>query len=505
MAQRAQPVRSKATRVRATRVRPKRATRKTAVTAKRTTGKRTSKRKNPDPQTTALAPRTPVPLLRAKYDAAQTTSDNTRHWVNADSLSANAAMSNDVRNLLRQRARYEVANNSYAKGLVLTLANDCIGTGPRLQVQTRDRDFNRQVEAAFENWAAQVRLAAKLRTAKQAKTTDGESFGQLFANGGLPHPVKLDIALVDCDRVTSPYSPLAAAGTVDGMKLDEYGLPQQYFVMKNHPGEVLSGVEDYNTIDASYIFHWFRSDRPQQYRGVPELTPALPLYAQLRRYTLAVLAAAETAADFAAVLYTESPPDEGAVAAVDPMDTIDLEKRMATALPEGWKLAQIKAEQPATSYKEFKGEILNEIARCVNVPYNIAACNSSDYNYASGRLDHQTYFKSVLVERYDCQAVMLDPLLQAWVNEAMLMSEFAGLRRFGAGLPHQWFWDGFEHVDPVKNARAQQIRLKNGTTNLQIECAKDKMDWESVQDQRAIEVERAREKGLVQETDNGHT
>ncbi len=55
------------------------------------------------------------------------------------------------------------------------------------------------------------------------------------------------------------------------------------------------------------MIHYFRADRPGQSRGIPEITPALPLFAQLRRYTLAVLAAAETAADFAAVLYTDAP------------------------------------------------------------------------------------------------------------------------------------------------------------------------------------------------------
>ena len=37
-----------------------------------------------------------------------------------------------VRRMLRSRSRYEVANNSYAKGVVLTLANDVVGTGPGL-------------------------------------------------------------------------------------------------------------------------------------------------------------------------------------------------------------------------------------------------------------------------------------------------------------------------------------------------------------------------------------
>ena len=76
-----------------------------------------------------------VPMrVRGRYDAAATTDENRRHWANADLLSANAANSPQVRKTLRSRARYEVANNSYARGIVSTLANDCIGTGPRLQM-----------------------------------------------------------------------------------------------------------------------------------------------------------------------------------------------------------------------------------------------------------------------------------------------------------------------------------------------------------------------------------
>jgi len=80
----------------------------------------------------------PARVVRGRYDAAQTTGDNERHWANADFLAADAANSPEVRRALRCRARYEVANNSYAKGIVLTLANDVVGTGPRLQMLARD-------------------------------------------------------------------------------------------------------------------------------------------------------------------------------------------------------------------------------------------------------------------------------------------------------------------------------------------------------------------------------
>jgi len=76
-------------------------------------------------------------------------------------------------------------------------------------------------------------------------------------------------------------------------------------------------------------------------------------------------------------------------------------------MPFGWKISQVKAEQPTTVYGDFKHEVINEIARCLNMPFNIAAGNSSGYNYASGRLDHQAFFKAIRID----QAYLADVVL----------------------------------------------------------------------------------------------
>jgi lambda family phage portal protein len=377
-------------------------------------------------------------VVRARYDAAQTTAENARHWAMADALSADSAASADVRKKLRERARYEVANNSYAKGIVLTIANDCIGTGPRLQLLTDNAEVNRAVEAAFAEWSRAINLAEKLRTMRMAKATDGETFAVLTANPMIDSPVALDVQLVEADRVASPTMSIwPTASDIDGIMLDAWGNPQTYTVLRQHPGDLLAWKTQYDMVPAESVIHWFRSDRPGQHRGVPEITPALPLFAQLRRYTLAVIAAAETAADFAAVLFTDAPAN-GEAEALEPMDVVELEKRMATVLPDGWKLGQIEAPAAGDQLREFKREILNEIARCLNMPYNIAACNSSGYNYASGRLDHQTYFKAIRVEQAHLAEVVLDRIFAAWLDEAMLTPELSMLRRM-RGLAHQWF------------------------------------------------------------------
>ena len=167
-------------------------------------------------------------------------------------------------------------------------------------------------------------------------------------------------------------------------------------------------------------------------------------------------------------------------------------------MPGGWKMAQMHAEQPATTYAEFKREILNEIARCLNMPFNVAAGNSSGYNYASGRLDHQTYFKSIRVEQSQMARTVLDRILYAWLREAILIEGYLpnSLRTLDSSFEHQWFWDGHEHVDPAKEANAQKIRLANHTTTLAHEYARQGRDWEAELKQRAKEISLMRELGL---------
>ena len=114
--------------------------------------------------------RASVPV-RARYDAV---SDTRGQWAYADHLSAKSANNVQVRQTLRNRSRYEYANNGYAAGIVTTLANDLIGEGPRLQLLDGDPAENRLIEAEFGDWCEQVNLAEKLRTMRQARAVDEE-------------------------------------------------------------------------------------------------------------------------------------------------------------------------------------------------------------------------------------------------------------------------------------------------------------------------------------------
>jgi len=431
--------------------------------------------------------------IRARFDAAQTTRDNAKHWAYADQLSADMEASPEVRRTLRMRSRYEVANNSYARGLVQMLANDTIGTGPRLQMLTSDESFNDEVERSFARWAEAVRLAPKLRTMRMARCQDGEAFAVLATNPKIRSPVKLDLMLIEADRVSGGIHLLDDGQSVDGITFDAWGNPASYRVLKYHPGDVrFASGEEAIDVPAEYMIHIFRQDRPGLHRGVPELTSALPLFAQLRRYNLAVLSAAEAAADFAAILYTDAPPN-GESEEVEPMDTIPLERNMMLTVPAGWRMDQLDPKQPAANHAEFVKIILSEIARCAVTTYGTLAGDYSGHNYASGRLDNQIYQKSILVDRSFWEMEVLNRIFEAWFREYLLTIRSV---QSPDDKHHIWYWDAFVHVDPSKEAKAQETRLKNLTTTLAAECAKDGRDYLSVLRQRAKEIKLMRELGI---------
>ena len=143
----------------------------------------------------------------------------------------------------------------------------------------------------------------------------------------------------------------------------------------------------------------------------------------------------------------------------------------------------MKAEQPTTVYDAFVRSLINEIARCLEMPLNIASGNSGGYNFASGRLDGRIFDKFVDVERDDCEAVIVDRLFGVWIRQLTLLTEFAEWRGHEHTLAHQYHWDGNEAVDPAKEATAQATKLQSGTTTSAREYAKQGLDWEAQQEQ----------------------
>lgn len=431
----------------------------------------------------------PQRSLRARYDAAQTTDQNRNHWAMADSLSATAACSPVVRRTLRNRAGYEIDNNSYLSGMLRTFACEMIGTGPQLQMQSGDDESDAEVEVKFWEWYCEADIAEKLRTNLMAQVGRGEGFGLFISNPRNESPVKLDVRLYEADQFAAPYASLNPATIAsDGIVYDDFGNVTGYTMLSAHPGDLVSmmGPNDYEVMPANRIIHLYRPERPGQQRGIPWVTPALPLCAQMRRFTLAVLAAAENAANVAGLLTSNGTAESFE----DNYDNVDIPRNTLMNLPQGYDFKQIKPEQPVTTYEMFKRAIVSEFARCVLMPYGVAAGDSSSYNFASGKLDRKGWGRACRVEHSRLERIVLARVFSMWWTEARLIDGYLpeSMRRFKRPPSHLWRWDGDEAIDPQKENSAKATKLSCGLTNLANEIATDGGDWQENMNQRAKEI-----------------
>ena len=407
--------------------------------------------------------------LRAEYDAARHTDEFSRHWANADKYDADSANSREVRHTLVSRSRYEIGNNGYADGIAQTYATDLIGVGPNLRMQTRSPGFNRMVEWEWYQWAKVVQWRRKLWTMAHAKFSDGEAFAVMRRNPGVRHSVQMDVVLYEAEQCQTPYLPYGEQGYIDGIRFDRFGNPVYYDFLHEHPGASSRLTLDLTPerVPADRVLHWYKMRRPGQHRGVPESASTLNTGAAARRWREATLAAAETAAEFSVFLKTQFQPDQ--MGKVAPMSTLDIQKRMMTALPQGWDATQMRAEHPNATYEAFHDQLINEQARPANMPKNKAKCDSSQYNYASGRLDHQTYYAALDVERQDADDLVLDRLFSVWFDLAVVRFGWLGgdpLAIAPAAKAHLWDWPKHRVADVQAEAGANETKLKSGQIGL---------------------------------------
>ena len=416
--------------------------------------------------------------VSARYEAAQKTAENANLWALVDSMSAAAANSPEVRKILRERSRYECDNSPDLQAIAAAYVADFIGA--KITIQLGESEFLTKVEKDFERWLKAAKIMSKIRTMSLATFKDGECFGVFKTNPKIKNAVKLDLQPNEADMVAGYWTGATAVekNEVDGIRFDKWGNPSEYRFLDSHPGDhrlsSYLGKQSGKFVSEQYVIHMMRWSkiRPGQVRGVPDTTSILSLPGLLRQFIAATITAAKTAAEIAGVMETTLVPDteEGPCAAmIPPAATMQLERNSLIALPEGYTMAQMKAEHPNANFVEFCNFIKAQEGRPLNMPRNVAIGDSSGYNYASGRLDHQTWDTCSSVDRDDLKTNVLDRVWQEWLAEYIPSRKASGrpLSKLEIDelneIDPQWYFKRRKHVDPKKEADADNIRFGNAS------------------------------------------
>lgn len=453
-------------------------------------------------------------VLRSKYDAAQTDHTNQRYWANADNLSADEANSPAVRRILRMRARYEKSNNSYIGGMVEQYGNDVVGTGPRLDFKDPDPLVVEQITAQWQLWTRDTDLTDKIKILFETAVGDGEGFLVEINKKNEFSKVKLSYMELDPERCSNGPNGqgIIKDRDIDGVKIDKFGEPVGYEFLDRHPGSVNTFGSAKNTskvTPADMVIHFFKKTRPEQRRGVPEITSALPLGSKMRAFTLSTVDAARIASMFSGVLHTEADPYSDSLTeggqqsdgSYDPFDVFALENGMFMTLPEGYEMKQVSAEHPQTTYPEFKKAIISEMSRALLMPQNVASGDSSDMNFASGKMDRLSWNTVLRIRQEQLSRKVMFKIFMTWWNEAILREGVLPqkVRRMGYVPQFAWFWDGDTTIDPQKKAKATSTDLKSGSTTHAKVYAEKGENWKDAYKQLAAEKAEREKLGLTLE------
>jgi lambda family phage portal protein len=340
------------------------------------------------------------------------------------------------------------------------------------------------------------------------------------------------VRLIDPDRLSNPQLQMDTRYMHGGVEVDNDNAPIAYHIRKAHQGDWWAGADSVTwerirretDWGRPIVAHYFEPDRAGQHRGGNGIfTPVLTRLKMLFKYDTAELDGALLNAIFAAI--AESPFDHellGEALGVGDAESVhnyqagraDFHEerrlqiggsRIVTAYP-GEKLSFMKSERPNANFAAFEKAVLRNVAMAIGSGASQVTGDYSDVNFSSLRAEINEIFKTVTRRRHNYGAGFASPLRLAWLEEAHEVDDFPMPK--GGDIPDfiecrsafgraRWLGPGRGWVDPVAEKQGAVLGMDAGLSTLESEAAEHVgEDYEDLLDQRAIEVEGFKRRGL---------
>lgn len=340
------------------------------------------------------------------------------------------------------------------------------------------------------------------------------------------------VNLIDPDRLSNPMQAADTLQIRGGCQLDENQLATVgYHIRAAHQGDWYSAEKtltwNYFEREDEYgrplIVHFFDRERAGQHRGAGGIfAPILGRFRMLDRLDRAELQAAVINSIFGA--YIESPFDPQLVeeAVGDSVDvgwyqdarvqyhkehrTMLGNARIPTLFP-GEKINTVSETRAGAGFAEFQNAFLRNFASATGLSPQQVSQDWSDVNYSSARGALLEAWKTLVRRRDNFGTGFASPIRMAWMEEwfevdrkmipmpSGVKIDFIEAR--AAFSRCRWSGPGRGWLDPVAEREGAVIGMTGGMSTLEREVSEATgEDWEDVLDQRQIEVEGFKQRGL---------
>ena len=401
--------------------------------------------------------------------------------------------------LLRRRSHDLVRNTPMGLAAVSTLTANVIGPGLRAQPQI-DAEFLGMSEEQASKWERQARREFELFTQHTLDITNSLSFSQLqelvfrsvLVSGDCfvlfprrkrigVNPYKSRIQLIEGERVVNDQQASETAQYNNGIRRDEVGSPIAYTIASGELDGLVGGNVTYTEVSAfgqasgrRNVAHVFFPTRPNQPRGVPLLTPVMESLKQLSRYMESELMAAVVASFY--TIFVKSELESTASVGMDlgkaapPGATgsdLSLGSGSVVVMEPGESIDTANPNRPNTSFEPFFIAIIKQIGAALDIPLELLFKHFQS-SYSASRGAMLMAWKHFQIRRTIMASMFCQPVYETFLEEAIMLGRIKApgfdndpLAR-AAYSKVEWIGPPMGTVDPMKDAKAQELYLQMG-------------------------------------------
>lgn len=405
--------------------------------------------------------------------------------------------------IVAARAQSYAINNPHGARIVETLACNLAGTGIVPRPMHSDEQMRARLVREFAAWTdtsdaeGLTDFYGLQANVVRDLAISGEHLSIWTSDPGTGAPQLRRLHPEQLDR--SKTTQLRNGGTiVQGVERSADGRITAYWIRPRAPGDALAGLPlASERHPASEIIHVFRPLFPGQARGLSWFAPVLLSAYELGQLTDAMLVRSKVAALFAGVI---TDPDGEAVLDGEQSGSeldVSLEPGAMVKLPPG-KSIDFSEPPSAGDMPAFMIEMLRTIAVGAGLTYEQLSGDYSRVNYSSARaalLEFRRFAESVqyhtLVFQF-CRPVW-DHFIH-WLVLRGIVPALAYQRDRAAFHAVKWLPPAWPWVDPLKDAQAAILQMRNNVASRSEIVAERGYDVEQLD--REIAADRARERAL---------
>jgi len=416
------------------------------------------------------------------------------------------------RDTIRARSRDLERNSDILESVVLAFERNVVGGGFKLQAKTENEELNTNIESLFKLWCRP----------KNCDVTQQQSFSEICqmlirrqkVDGGIivvlryidDGIVPLSLQLYEVDDLDTMMPTTTTKKIVNGIEYNAYNRPIAYYLKKYDAYGNYIGTSE--RIDAKDVLFLFKKKRPSQLREMSELSSTLPRVRDMNQFMEAVSVKERVAALLAVLIKRVTP---GGVTGPVGRGNGQSDKRngytgkmltpgMMMELNPGDDVHVVQPPAQAANSAEFIRLQQRLSGSAQGISYEVAARDMSQVNYSSARQGLLEDQKTYLMQQQFLIDHFLIPVYESFLESAILVG-MVSIKDFHSKkdsyLKHEWVAPGMKWIDPLKEANANRVALETNQTTLAEIAGNTGNDWREIVDQRAIEIEYMREKGVI--------